>query len=241
MIDEESYGKEKDMRNEILEGLRQKRDVAYKAFNTKLIPGVPLEQVIGVRLPQVRALAKELAKEDFRQYIAELPDACYYEERMIHGMVIGYGKLSVEEWKALTRSFVPHISDWATCDSVTSTMKIAKTHQEEVWPFVDAFLQEEGEFSRRFGVVMLLAHYINEAYIDRVLDRMAQVDTKDYYVMMAVAWCLSVCYVKFPEKTKKIFLAQLLDEQTQNKAIQKIRESNRISKEEKEKVKELKR
>lgn len=229
------------MRDRILEKLRESSEREYKAFNQKLNPGVDPDTVLGVRIPVLRAIAKELAKGDFRKYIDQLPEDCYFEERMIHGVILGYCKVPWQDWCTLVEAFVPHIKDWATCDSAAMTMKFIKKHPQEGWDFLQQFLDSEKEFYRRFGVVMLLANYIREDYIDKILSAYEKIDREPYYVMMAVAWGISHCYVSYPDKTEAFLRRGSLDVKTHNKAIQKIRESNRVGDAEKERLKEMKR
>lgn len=229
------------MREPIRKKLKESSEADYKAFNCKLNPGVDPDRVLGVRLPVLRGIAKEIAKGDFRKYIHQLPQDCFFEERMIHGMILGYCKVDWKDWCDLVEGFVPHIKDWATCDSGAMTMKAIKKHHEKGWSFLQQFLQSGEEFSRRFGAVMLLAHYVREDYIDRVLEAYDKIDKEPYYVMMAVAWGISHCYVAFPEKTEAFLRKGSLDVKTHNKAIQKIRESNRVDREEKERLRGMKR
>ena len=97
------------------------------------------------------------------------------------------------------------------------------------------------EYEIRFAVVCLLDFFIQEDFIDRILSFFSSIHHDGYYVKMAIAWAVSVCYVKFPEKTESFLLQNTLDDFTHNKAIQKIRESFRVSKEKKEKLKQWKR
>lgn len=229
------------MREEIYKRLQNSSEEGYKKFSCKLNPTVDPDSVMGVRIPVLRALAKELAKGDFREYIQELPEDCAFEERMIHGMILGYCKVSWEEWCQLVEGFVPHIKDWATCDSAAMTMKIIQKHPEEGWTFLQQFLSDKGEYARRFGAVMLLANFIREDYADRVLAAYEEMDREPYYVMMAVAWGVSHCYTAFPQKTEQFLKKESLDVKTHNKAIQKIRESYRVDREDKDRLKEMKR
>lgn len=224
------------MRNEILQQLMKEREENYKDFNCKLIPGVDKNRVLGIRIPKLRKIAKEISNANYMEYIKELPQDCYYEERMIHGMILGYIKIEIEKEFGLIRDFVPYINDWATCDSVATGLKKSRKNLKATRVFLDEFLKSKEEYKSRFGVVMLLAHFINEDYIDDVLSQMATLETDRYYVMMAVAWTVSVCYIKFPDKTTKLFESNRLDGITQNKSIQKIRDSYRVAKEDKEKL-----
>lgn len=228
--------------------LFEKTDKAYKAFNDKLVPGTGA--TIGVRVPDVRAVAKELAKEDFRLFLTEIeeadPEGLYQEELMIQGMVIGYAKMSLEERLFHLDKYVPRINSWAVCDCGNSTLKFLKKEPEQGFAYICGYLQSKKEYELRFAVVTLMEYFITEEYIDRVLSIYSQIRHDGYYVKMAVAWAVSVCYVKFPEKTLELLRKGGeedggLETWTHNKAIQKIRESRRVSDEDKEMLVLLKR
>ena len=247
-------------REEIYKRLLLMKEQNYKEFNSKLIPTVDPELVIGVRVPDIRKLAREVVKGDFRTYISELKNvwqddknSLFYEEGMLFGMIVGICKAELDEKFSMTRDFVPIIDNWATCDVCCGDLKFADRNQEEAWEFLQEYLDSDQEYYVRFGVVMLLGHYINSSYIDRVLTSLNEVrlvwpEGKNehnipygYYVKMAVAWAVSVCYAKFPEKTLPYIKENKLDDFTHNKAIQKIRESYRVAKEDKDYLKTFKR
>ena len=235
------------MREEIKRKLKEKAEKDYKEFNTKLIPGIDKKSVMGVRMPDVRALAKQIAKEDFRKFMDEMDEAenpCY-EEKLIYGMVIGYAKINDDERFDLIRRFVPYIDNWALCDSVDSTYRFIRKDPEKGFDFLKTYLDSDREFEKRFGTVMLLAHYvnnddINEVYLPKVIEEMKLLGRdQPYYAMMAVAWTLSVCYIKNGKLTVGLLSGDGLDHITRKKTIQKIRESFRVSEEEKENLKKL--
>ena len=210
----------------------------YKTFHNGLCPG--LTNCLGVRTPQLRALAKELAKGDFRGFLAEANDDSY-EEILLQGMVIGYSKMALEERLSRIAGFVPKIDNWATCDLFCTTLSFAKKHRAAVWEFLQPYLASLSEFAVRFGVVMLLNHFITNDYIDDVLKALNDVRHDGYYAKMAAAWAVSICYIKFPDKTGAFLQSNRLDGFTHNKALQKIRESTRVSAAEKEALQKWKR
>ena len=218
--------------------LQEHIDETYKRFHTSLVPG--LTKMMGVRIPVLREIAKKAAKEDYHSFTEDF-NLEIYEELMIRGMMIGYAKLSIEEQKTELRKFVPLINNWAVCDSCCTTYKFMKENQEEWFSFLTPYLSSTQEYEIRFAVVCLLDFFIQEDFIDRILSFFSSIHHDGYYVKMAVAWAVSVCYVKFPEKTESFLLQNTLDDFTHNKAIQKIRESFRVSKEKKEKLKQWKR
>lgn len=180
----------------------------------------------------------------------------YYEEILLQGLVIGCAKMPFDELLSRTAAFVPLIDNWAVCDTFCTSLKAAKKHMAEFWDFLQPYLAlgleqnpqdpqghpAQTEFPLRFAVVMLLAHYINEGYIDRVLTLLNSVKHEGYYVKMAVAWALSVCFIKFPEKTMELLDGcNELDDFTYNKAIQKTIESFRVDAATKDRLRSMKR
>lgn len=223
---------------EIKAFLQAHADAKYASFNSTMIPGT--EKIIGVRIPVLRELAKTMAKEDWRTWLDGASDDTF-EETMLQGLVTGYAKMPFEEQMRRMAVYAGKISDWALCDCPCTSFKFVRRHREEVWQFLQTYLASEEEFAQRFAVVMLLTHYVTDDYVGRVLDVCARLRPAGYYAMMAVAWAVSVCYVKYPSATWRILENGSLDDETQNKAIQKIVDSFRVSKEDKCKVRTLKR
>ena len=215
------------MAQTIREQIMALADEDYRKFHSKLVPGK--SNIIGVRLPQLRKLAQKIAKEDWQAYLTTSAHD-YYEEVMLHGLVIGYAKADIEDILSYTAAFVPLIDNWAVCDSFCGSLKITAKHKERVWHFLRPYLHSKQEFELRFGIVMLLGYYIDETHLPKVLPILDSIKHKGYYVKMAVAWTLSVCYVKFPKITLAYLQNNNLDEFTYNKTLQKITESNRVDK-----------
>lgn len=211
----------------------------YRVFTQKLLPGV--EPILGVRLPNLRKLAKRLAKEDWKSYLLSAQNDSF-EEILLQGMVIGYVKVNtVEELFPYIREYVSKIDNWSSCDSFCTGLKIAKKYPEEVWAFLQPYFHSDQEFDIRFAVVMGLLYFINDQYKEEFQKRLNEIHHEGYYVKMAVAWAVSMIYVKYPQETFAYLQNDPLDDMTHNKAIQKIRESYQVSKEEKELLKSLKR
>lgn len=222
----------------VREELKKNTDPDYREFHKSLVPG--MGNFLGVRVPQLRRISKKAAREDYWRFAKEA-DTEMYEELMVRGMMIGYARLSKEEQRRELEAFVPYINNWAICDCCCATYKFMKKGQEEWFAFLIVYADSVQEYEIRFALVSMLDFFINEEYIDQVLEILGKVRHEGYYVKMAAAWAVSVCYVKFPEKTEVFLRKNLLDDFTHNKAIQKIRESYRVSKEEKERLKELRR
>ncbi len=210
----------------------------YKKFQSGLIPGE--DRMLGVRLPHLRELAKEIAKEDWRGYL-KTAQSDYYEEILLQGLVIGYGKAEPEEILRYATEFIPKITNWAICDSFCTGLKTAKKNPKLVWDFIQPYLHSTKEFELRFGVIMMLAHFINDEYIDEVLSLLDSIRHDGYYVKMGVAWAVSVCFVKYPDKTMAYLKTSKLDNFTYNKSLQKIIESYRVDPDTKTLIRTMKR
>lgn len=150
-------------------------------------------------------------------------------------------EISLEEQFTLIGDFVSRIDNWSLCDSFCAGLKFAAEYQEETWAYLQRFLWSEEEYAVRFGVVMLLNYFINETYIGRLFDVFRAVGHDGYYVKMAVAWAVSICYVKFPERTEAYLEHSGLDDFTFQKALQKIAESRCVSEEVRRRMRERRR
>lgn len=209
----------------LVEHIRALADEPYRRMQNKIVPGV--ENILGVRVPKLRALAKQIAKGDWRAYLSDARDDTM-EEVMLQGLVIGYAKAEPEEKLRFLAEFVPKIDNWAVCDVCCSSLKFTEKNREKVFDFLQRYLQSSREFELRFAIVMLMDFYITEDYIDSLLKLYDGIHHEGYYVKMAVAWAISVCFVKFPEKTMQYLRSSGLDDWTYNKGLQKITESYRV-------------
>lgn len=227
------------MQDTIRKQIFELQEASYQKFISALIPNI--DNVLGVRMPELRKLAKEIAKGDWRTYLQTANDE-YFEEVMLQGLVIGYAKADVEELLTYVETFVPKIDNWSVCDSFCTGLKFTKQNKERVWSFLQPYLISDKEYELRFGIVMLLDYYIEPDYIDRVLDLLDDVQHEGYYAKMAVAWALSICFVKLPDQTMKYLTGDhSLDLFTYNKALQKITESTRVGADVKEIIRGMKR
>lgn len=216
---------------EVLEELEKAADEKYRVFNESLIPGV--RKTYGVRVPFLRTLAKKLAA-DWQDFLACARDDSQ-EELMLQGFVIGYARMSLEERLQQLTRFIPKIDNWAVCDTVCSTLKFISKDLSGFRLFLEPYMQSSDEFKRRFAIVCLMDYYITDEYIKEVLDYLATTNHPAYYVQMAAAWALSVCFVKYRDLTMPYFRDGLIrNDWIHNKAIQKCRESYRVTADDKE-------
>ena len=215
------------------------QDKKYQEFQKKLCPGT--ESIIGIRVPILRNYAKELLKKYNFKDIMECINDNYYEEIMLQGMLIGEAK---EEFNIIIKyieNFIPKIDNWATCDTFCAGLKITKKNKEKMWNFLQRYLKSKKEFEVRFGIVMILDYFIDEKYLKKDFDIFNNIKVDKYYVQMAVAWAISICLVKYYDKTIKYLLKEAdLDDFTYNKSIQKAIESYRITKEQKDFLRKIK-
>ncbi|MDD2981546.1 MAG: DNA alkylation repair protein [Hespellia sp.] len=226
------------MNQKIRDDLFTMQDEKYRDFHKNLCPGT--DNIIGIRIPLLRDYAKNLAKGDWQDYLENAWND-YNEEIMLQGLVLGYVKTDIETRLSCLADYIPKINNWANCDSPCMSMKFIKKEQSRVLEFLQPYLASDKEYEVRFAVVTLLDYYVDADHIDYVLSTLDGICLDAYYVKMAVAWTLCECYLKFPEKTMQLFHQNHLDDFTFNKAIQKIRESLRVSKEEKEMLNQMKR
>jgi len=213
----------------------------YRKFTSSLLPGV--DNILGVRLPNLRKLSKKIYKDDWRTYLKHAADDTF-EEIMVQGMVIGNINTTADEILQYISWFVPKINNWSICDSFCAGLKKSvKKYPEQIWLFLKPYLTDDREYYLRFGIVMLLMHYINEQYIEEVLEILKQIDNSNYYyVKMAIAWAVSVCFIKFPKKTMEYLIYNdNLDSYTYNKSLQKITESSRVDDDTKKIIRSMKR
>ena len=227
------------MYKKIRQDLLALSDKKYKEFHSSLCPGT--NNIIGVRVPVLRNYAKKLSKqENIKEYIF-FNKTKYYEEVMLQGMLIGLIKNSdINETLTMIKNFVPKIDNWAVCDICCSGLKTVNKNKELFWNFIQKYLKSKKEFELRFAIVMMLDYFIDEKYIDKVLIILDNIKHEAYYVKMAVAWTISVAFVKFQDKTMKYLKKNNLDDWTYNKSLQKICESLRVTKETKKAIKEMK-
>ena len=243
----------------VRESLFSHADPQYKQFNKKLIPHIDEREMIGVRTPVLRMLAKKIANANWRDFLQESwdfahaqgSDVLYFEEKMLHGFVLGYVKnVALNELFHFVKYHISALDSWATVDSFCSSLKIAQKsddHANYVKNFIEPYFYlpdlAQNEYQVRFALVILLDYFINEENLSYIFERIGKVIHTGYYVKMAKAWLLSICFIKYPEETKKVLLDPanplMLDEWTFKKAIQKTRESFRVSKEDKDLLKTI--
>ena len=224
-----------DIRKELVAN----RDEKYAAFTSRLVDTE--SPILGVRLPVLRDIAKRIAKGDWEGYLDNWHCECM-EDVMLKGFVISYAKMDLDRRLSLFAEHVDSIDNWSTCDSFCSTWKPKKSEKEKAWEFILPFMESGKEFHMRYAIVMMLDHFIDDAHIDDILGMIDCHHHDGYYYRMAVAWNLSVCFIKFPERTMSFLKGDnSLDDWTFNKTIQKVIESYRVDNDTKSALRAMKR
>lgn len=213
------------------------QDLSYRDFHAKLMPTIDKETIIGIRTPQLRKFAKEFAKSDNReQFLDDLPHQ-YYEENNLHGFLLEMEK-DYDNLVEKLDEFLPYVDNWATCDMIRP--KVFKKHLPELLAKVKEWLTSEHVYTIRYGIGMLLSYYLDDDFRPEYLEWVAQIRSEEYYINMMIAWYFATALAKQYDATVKYIEEQRLDKWTHNKAIQKAIESYRITDEQKEYLRTLK-
>lgn len=224
--------------DEIRKELFANRDTAYRDFQAKLIPTLENGTMIGVRTPTLRKMAKQFAKqEDIDTFLNTLPHA-YFDENQLHAFIISERKDFAQCMTALTR-FLPFIDNWATCDQLSP--KIFKKHHQELLPYITEWLASDHTYTVRFGIGMLMEHFLDEDFDLRYPETVAGLRSEEYYINMMIAWYFATALAKQYEAVLPFLEKNRLAPWTHNKTIQKAAESLRIAPDQKAYLKKLKR
>lgn len=220
------------------------RDSGYQKFNQKLCPDTKRE-ILGIRIPQIRNLAKEIIKENDNEWISYVKDDSieYFEEVLVQGLLVGYSSLLFEEKLELLKYVIPRLDSWAMTDTIVPTLKIKNSSLKIYWDFILKYLKSDKEFEVRFSIISMLDYYITDEYVDDVIKFLNCITHEGYYVKMGIAWTLAEIGIKYNNKLLSFLISNdnKLDKFTHNKTIQKMIESYRIDDEQKELLRSLKR
>ena len=222
----------------IREELFALQDKKYRDFQSKLIPTVDSARMIGVRTPALRRLAKDLYESaEAEAFLAELPHA-YFDEDQLHAFLLAEEK-DFAKCLAQTERFLPFIDNWATCDQLLPG--VFRTHTGELLPHIRKWLASEETYTIRFGIGVLMQHYLDAHFDPAYPEMIAKIRSSEYYVNMMIAWYFATALAKQYEAVISYIENNRLDLWTHNKAIQKCVESRRISPEQKAYLRTLKR
>ena len=211
--------------------LLRMRDEPYRAFQSALMPGVPREQVIGIRIPVLRRYAKALARDGARtaEFLSALPHA-YHEENLLHGLLLEQEKEFDAAVAGLDR-FLPYVDDWSTCDCCNP--RVLGQNRPALLTHINRWLASPDVFAVRYAIGLLMRYYLDEAFDPSYPAQVAAVTREEYYIRMMVAWYFATALAKQEAAVLPYFEPGALPEQTRKKAIRKALESYRISPERK--------
>lgn len=221
----------------IQERLLALQDEKYREFHSKLIPTIPPETIIGIRMPVMRKLVKEYVKDpESVEFLKQLPHT-YYDEKLLHALLVA----EIMDYDSCVKEverFLPYVDNWAVCDGFSP--KIFCKNREKLIGKVKEWSASEHPYTCRFGLGMLMTHFLDEDFRPEYLEIPAGVHSDEYYVNMMIAWFYATALAKQWDATIGYMEEQRLDPWTHNKTIQKARESYRITPEQKEYLKTLK-
>lgn len=216
---------------DIRERLFELQDIEYGDFSAKLAPNIARESCIGVRVPALRKLARELKKDpELEVFLNDLPHR-YYEENMLHSILLSEWK-DYEEAVEKVQAFLPYVDNWAVCDTLRP--KVFKKNLDKVIARVYEWIDSPKTYTCRFGMEMLMTYFLDDAFKPEYLELPAGVKSEEYYVNMMIAWYFATALAKQWDATIPYIEEHRMDKWVNNKTIQKARESYRITPEQKE-------
>ena len=222
--------------NEIIKRLNALQDTKYRDFQSKLIPDTKAE-FIGVRTPELRKLAKELIKEGKTDsFLSVLPHK-YFDENQLHAFIIS-GIKDFEMCVKEVERFLPYVDNWATCDQMSP--KVFKKEKKALLPYINKWLKSGKTYTVRFGMGMLMQHFLGEDFAVEYAEKVACVKSDEYYIKMMQAWYFATALAKNYDEVLPFIENKTLEKWTHNKTIQKSIESYRITDEQKAYLKTLK-
>lgn len=213
-----------------------------RKFVESLNPGV--ENILGIRLPRLREIARKVASDDWQTYL-DTADTYYMEERMLYGMVLRYIRPlpDVETYLAMVTRFVGRINGWAVCDAFAfgGGRRFVEENRERLWQYVSGWMLADSTYGIRFGVVMSLKYFADAEHAPQFFNIIERITDEAYYVRMGIAWAVAEYFIKCQDLTRQYLCRSRLDKFTFNKSLQKITESLRVDRQTKEEIKGMRR
>lgn len=210
--------------------LFKNQDEAYRQMQVRLLPNIAPDTIIGVRTPVLRGIAKEM--EDRYHFLKALPHSCF-EENQIHCFLLEREKDFGFVISEIER-FLPYVDNWATCDQLRP--QCFRKNRKALLPYIRKWIASDEPFTIRFGIGMLMVHFLDDGYDKTLLELPASVDSEEYYVRMMIAWFFATALAKQYADALPYITAHRLDKWTHNKTIQKAIESDRVTPEHKKEL-----
>ncbi len=215
--------------------LRSLAEPEYRDFASKLIPGI--DNMLGVRIPKLRSIAKGICKEDWREFLT-YPSASF-EHTMIRGIVIATAGTDMAERIGYIEMFLPEVTNWSINDGFCCSLKVRDPDEKRMlWNYCVDLVGRHREFPSRVGAVLMLTNFLDEEHVDRVNDILISCPRCGYYLDMGIAWTLSMSYANFPERTEKALFDGRLDDTVLRMTVRKICDSYRVDPDAKKRLKE---
>lgn len=210
----------------IIRELFELQDIQYKSFHSKLIPDIDPDTIIGIRVPDLRKLAKSIKNNsEINLFKSDLPHK-YYEENNLHAFLI----CEIEDFDLCVQElnkFLPFVDNWATCDSLRP--KCFKSNKDKLLKSIKEWIKSEDTYTVRFAIEMLMTHFLDAEFSCDFHNWVLNVKSEEYYIKMMVAWYFATALAKQWDSTIKILEQKMLPDWTHNKTIQKAVESYRIT------------
>lgn len=223
--------------NKIENDLFKLQDIKYRDFQSKLIPNIEMNSVIGVRTPELRNYAKKIYKEDnYHDFLNDLPHK-YFDENQLHAFIISEIK-DYDECINEINEFLPYVDNWATCDQMSP--KVFKKHHDKLIIEIKKWIKSKDTYTIRFAIGMLMQHYLDGDFKDEYLKIVSKVKSNEYYINMMKSWYFATALAKQYNKAIPYIENNKLDTWVHNKTIQKAIESYRITNTQKDYLKTLK-
>lgn len=219
------------------EFIKDNSEPEYAAFSSKLIPGAKLE-LVGVRIPKLRALAKTLIKDGSWKEMLE-DDIGNFEEHVLHSLVIATAPVGLDERISMTEEFLPTIDNWSVCDSFSGSWSFGRNESAEAWNYLSSLMGSDQPWKMRFSLISRMSSFKDPEHSASIVDDIISHDNPEYYYRMGAAWAFSFCFIRNRSYSLKALESKRMEAWTHNKSIQKIRESLRVSAEDKVVVSEL--
>lgn len=223
--------------DEIISELYKKQDIKYRDFQAKLIPDKTVDDMIGVRTPELRKYAKELVKrDDIGEFLSTLPHE-FFDEYQLHAFIIS-GIKDFDKCMYEVNRFLPYVDNWATCDQLSP--KVFKKNRPELLKQIKKWIKSKDKYTVRFGIGMLMQHFLDEDFDVKYPEMVVKLRSDEYYINMMIAWYFATALAKQYDTVIPFIEEKRLDKWTHNKAIQKSVESYRITPQQKEYLKTFK-
>lgn len=217
------------------EEVRRLADPRLAGFNSGLIPGKG--GILGVRIPDLRRLARRIAREDWRGFLEEVPGS--HEEELLRGIVIGYAPVGTEERIALSDAYIPTIDNWAACDTFCASWRCPPGDEDLVWDYFSRLMDDGREYPMRVSLVARMSMFDDRGRMEALAEDIMSHDNRGYYYRMGAAWTASVVYTRFPDVAVGMLGSGRMEPWTRDRTIRKICESRRVTAEERAAIRAL--